>query len=68
MNGASIRYVHIPERIPIVKHLKLYMKTVERVSTRNPNKIVDRKRKVDDGIPDYWYACSYVNKFVRDKN
>ena len=29
------------------------MKTVERVSTRNPNKIVDRKRKVDDGIPDY---------------
>ena len=45
MSGSKIRYVHIPEEYSIVKHLSLYMKTIERVSTYAPRKIVNRKRK-----------------------
>ena len=52
LSGNTIRYVHIPKEYPIVKHLSLYMKTIERVSVRGPRKIVDRKKKENDDIPD----------------
>ena len=48
VSGSKIRYVHIPEEYSIVKHLSLYMKTIERVSRAAPRKIVDRRKKEDD--------------------
>lgn len=49
VQGSTVRYVHLPNELPIVKHMDIYMKTIERVARcREPHKIVDRKRKADD--------------------
>ena len=49
VQGSTVRYVHIPPAVPIVKHVEQYMKTVERVSkTAGAHKIIDRKRKAPD--------------------
>lgn len=46
VSGSSIRYVHIPRDIPIVKHLNAFMKTIDRTSSaKGPHKIIDRKKK-----------------------
>ena len=45
IQGSNIRYVHIPPQIPIVKHLTVYMRTIERVSSLPNRTIVDRKKK-----------------------
>ena len=50
VQGSTVRYVHIPPAVPIVKHVEQYMKTVERVSkTAGGHKIIDRKRKAPAG-------------------
>ena len=53
VQGAMVRYVHIPKEIPVIKHTDAYMKTVERVSKASgPHKIVtNRKRKSDSEVP-----------------
>jgi len=46
VQGAMIRYVHIPREIPVVKHTAEYMKTVERVSkVAGPHKFTSNRKK-----------------------
>ena len=49
VQGAMIRYVHIPREIPVIKHTAEYMKTVERVSkVSGPHKLGSNKKKTSD--------------------
>ena len=49
ISGSTIRYVHIPENISIVRHINSYMKTIDRTSvSKGMRKIVDRKKKAED--------------------
>ena len=46
VQGAMVRYIHIPKEIPVVKHTAEYMKTIDRVSkTSGPHKISGYRKK-----------------------